>query len=283
MSGKNKRQGFKFSSKGYALLTAIIAVNIFAILMLKAGEMWERELQRDLEAELLFRAKQYVIAIELYRKKNPNMFPTSLELLYEKKFIRQLFKDPMTEEGKWNIVMRPGRPGVGPGGGRVDSRGGRGIGGGGGGDERGIGSRGTGDPGGKGGKNDPTGKGGRGGSEGAGALWIVPEDMLEEYLGQAMIVGVCSTSIEEGYLVYRKKKKYCEWAVYLGQQVDKDMPDLKFVAEEGDKGKTPEASRDEAETDESGRRRDEREEGRDRDERGDRGDSGSGRGKGERE
>jgi hypothetical protein len=270
MSEKNKSREFKFSRKGYALLAAIIAVNIFAILMLKAGNMWEREQQRDLEAELLFRAKQYVIAIELYRKKNPNMFPTSLELLYEKKFLRQLYKDPMTEEGKWNIVMRPGRPGAGA----RSGRGARGIGGGG---DRSTGDRGTGvSSGNKGNKGDRGGKDGRGGSEGAGALWIVPEDMLEEYLSQAMIVGVCSTSTEEGYLVYRKKKKYCEWAVYLGQQLEKDMPDLKFVAE-GDKNKAPEASRDETETDESGRRIDERGES------GDRRDSGTGRGKGERE
>jgi hypothetical protein len=246
MSGKNKRRKFKFSRKGYALLTAIIAVNIFAILMLKARDMWERELQRDLEAELLFRARQYVLAIELYRKKNPNMFPTSLELLYEKKFLRQLYKDPMTEEGKWNIVMRPGRPGAGLRSKSVRRGGG----------DEGRGSRGS-----RGGKS------GRGGSEGAGALWIVPEEMLEEYISQAMIIGVCSSSTEEGYLVYRKKKKYCEWAVYLGEQLEKDMPDLKFVAL-GDTDEPPEAAGDERETDESGRRGDE---GRDR---GDRGDSG---------
>lgn len=251
MTGKNKRRRFKFSRKGYALLTAIIAVNIFAILMLQARGMWEREMQRDLEAELLFRARQYVTAIELYRKKNPNMFPTSLELLYEKKFLRKLYKDPMTEEGLWNVVMRPGIPGASI---RGDS----------------------GDSGGRSGRSGRGGRSGGGGRGGAGALWIVPEDMLPDYISKAMIIGVCSSSVEEGYLVYRKKKKYCEWAVYLGEQLGKEMPDLKFVIE-GDPDEPPKASRDESEMDESGRRRDD---GRDR---GDSGDSGTRRKKGERE
>lgn len=245
MSGKNKRCGLRFSKKGYALLTAIIALNIFAILMLKARDMWEREMQRDLEAELLFRARQYVTAIELYMKKNPNMFPTSLELLYEKKFLRKLYKDPMTEEGKWNVVMRSGKPGAGIRGDSGDS-----------------GSR--------------SGRSGGGGRGGTGALWIVPEDMLPDYLRRAMIIGVCSSSVEEGYLVYRKKKKYCEWAVYLGEQIDKDMPELKFVVD-GDPDKPPKTSRDESESDDTGRRRD------DERERGDSGDSGTRRNKVERE
>jgi hypothetical protein len=218
MPGKRERR-FRLSKKGYALLTALIAINIFAILALKARDMWERELQRDLEAELIFRARQYVTAIELYRKKNPNMFPTSLELLYEKKFLRKLYKDPMSEEGIWNVVMRPGRPGAAAG--RV-------------------------------------GRSGRGGRQrgSASTLWIVPEEMVPEYISKAMIIGVCSSSTEEGYRVYRKKKKYSEWAIYLGEQLEKDMPDLKFVAFEGNEDSPPKAPGDERgrEIDESGRR-----------------------------
>jgi hypothetical protein len=55
--------------------------------------------------------------------------------------------------------------------------------------------------------------------------------MVPEYITRASIVGVCSSSCEEGFLVYRKKKKYCEWAVYLGEQIDKEMPELEFVVQ----------------------------------------------------
>ena len=168
---------FKVENKGYALLTAVLAVCIFSVMIMKARTMWETEIQRDLEQELIFRGRQYVIAIENFRKKNPNMFPQSLDELFEKKCLRKRFLDPMTKEGKWNVVMRSALPG-----------------------------------------------------EEKNALLVVPEDMLSQYVQQASIMGVCSSSCEEGFLVYRKKKKYCEWAFYLGEQPDKDMPELKFVA-----------------------------------------------------
>jgi type II secretory pathway pseudopilin PulG len=170
---------FKKGKKGYALLAAIIAINILAVLALAARSMWETESQLDLEDELLFRARQYKTAIEMYLKKNINVYPRNLEVLYEKKFLRKLFKDPMTESGEWNIVMR----------------------------------------------------GGLGGKKG---LLLVPEEMVGEYVDKARIVGVCSTSTEEGIREYRGKKRYCEWAVYVGEKVDKDMPELKFVGERGE-------------------------------------------------
>ncbi len=215
---KNKRR-FKVENKGYALLTAVLAVAIFSVMIFKARAMWETEIQRDMEQELLFRARQYVIAIEMFRKKNPNMFPQSLDELYEKKCLRRRFLDPMTKEGKWNVVMRSGVPGKD--------------------------------------KN---------------ALLVVPEDMLPEYVRTASIIGVCSSSCEEGFMIYRKKKKYCEWAVYLGEKLDKEMPELKFVvdggSDEGERGERGERG-EKDERDERGYRdeRDERleKDGRERD------------------
>jgi len=166
------------TNSGYALMAAIIGVNIFAILLLKSRAMWETTLQRDLEQELLFRARQYVTAIELYKKKNANIPIKNLDELFEKGFLRQRYPDPMTESGKWSLVMQDGRAGK---------------------------------------------KG----------LLVVPEEMLEQYIGQALIVGVCSASPEEGYLEYRKKKRYDEWAVYIGEQIEKEMPELKYVDREG--------------------------------------------------
>lgn len=179
MKEKGKR---KLSNSGYALLTAIIAVNIFAIMMFKARDMWDTVLQRDLELELLFRARQYANAIQFYQKKNANIPIKKMETLVEKKFLRRLYPDPMSDTGVWDIVMRDGRPGK---------------------------------------------KG----------LLVVPEEMLEQYIGQAIIVGVCSTSPEEGFREYRKKKKYNEWAVYAGDDPKKEMPELKYVAfgEDNDK------------------------------------------------
>ncbi len=174
--------------KGYALLIAIAAINIFAIMAMMARSMWETEIQRDLEEELLFRAHQYKSAIELYIKKNNNLFPLNFDELYEKKFLRKLYKDPMgASPGKWDIVMA----------------------------------------GALGGKSD---------------LLVVPEDMLGQFLNTARIMGVCSTSDQEGFKIYRGKHKYCEWAVYVGEQLDKEMPKLKYVGKPDSKGESGESS-----------------------------------------
>lgn len=203
----------KLSNSGYALLAAIIAVNIFAVLLFKARDMWETVMQRDLELELLFRARQYANAIEFYQKKNANIPIKKLETLVEKKFLRKLYPDPMSDSGVWDLVLRDGRPGK---------------------------------------------KG----------LLVVPEEMLEQYIGQAVIVGVCSTSPEDGFREYRKKKKYNEWAVYVGDDEKKDMPDIKYVAfgEDNDSKPgsssepSPKPSDDGRSQDENGRARDDRRE-----------------------
>ncbi len=90
--------------EGYTLLLAIFAVGFFSVSLLYAREMWESTVKRDLEEELIFRGKQYVTAIKLYKdkfKKNPK----DLEELYKKKFLRKLFKDPVNDEGEWDLVM----------------------------------------------------------------------------------------------------------------------------------------------------------------------------------
>ncbi|MCK4764066.1 MAG: hypothetical protein KAW12_17840, partial [Candidatus Aminicenantes bacterium] len=73
-------------------------------------------------------------------------------------------------------------------------------------------------------------------STGAGkkGMLIVPPDLMEQFAAKGAIIGVASSSTEEGFRQYRKKKKYCEWAVYVGDDPEKDMPDLKFVDESGE-------------------------------------------------
>ena len=93
-------------NKGYALITAVIAINIFAIFSLMAASMWQREIGRDNEQELIFRGGEYVRAIEQFRVKNPNTTPPNLEILEKGKFIRKLYRDPVSRSGEWNYVMK---------------------------------------------------------------------------------------------------------------------------------------------------------------------------------
>ena len=159
--------------RGYVLLAALFAVQIIAVFMLLARARWQTVIQRDLEAELIFRAGQYVRAIESYTREHLNQFPPSLRILEKEKHIRRLYLDPFSATGDWNLVMKP--------------------------------------------------------SAGGKKLLVVPVKAAGRFLTQANIVGVCSTSPETGFMEYRGRKHYNEWAFYVGQKPEEDMPPLEFV------------------------------------------------------
>jgi type II secretory pathway pseudopilin PulG len=95
---KNKKQ------KGFLYLMVLFMIVVISVMFLKSFETWEYILQRDREQELIFRGNQYVTAIKKYQTKYPGAFPRSLKELYEKKFLRKLYKEPFSKRGKWNLV-----------------------------------------------------------------------------------------------------------------------------------------------------------------------------------
>jgi len=97
--------------KGYVVIILMLAVFAIGIGMLVAVPFWQTEVRREQEEELIFRGRQYVEAVRLYTAKNPGRFPTSLKELLEKKFIRKLYKDPLTESGEWTVICNPSTSG----------------------------------------------------------------------------------------------------------------------------------------------------------------------------
>ncbi|MCK4759668.1 MAG: type II secretion system protein, partial [Candidatus Aminicenantes bacterium] len=83
--------------KGYVLIILLIAIFVMSIGLLVAIPVWETQIQREKEEELIFRGKQYVEAIRLFQTKYPGSFPKSFDELVEEKCIRKLFPDPMTK------------------------------------------------------------------------------------------------------------------------------------------------------------------------------------------
>lgn len=160
--------------RGAMLIVVMIGVVVLGILLLRARGAWEYECQRDLEDELLFRARQYVMGIQLFQKKHPGMFPESLDILYKERCLRRKYPDPMTEKGEWDLVLQA-----------------------------------------------------RGG--GAKKLMLAPAALAPKLAGKGVIIGVCSSSPDSGYLEYRGKKKYNEWAVYLGDNPREEMPELEVL------------------------------------------------------
>jgi type II secretory pathway pseudopilin PulG len=91
--------------KGYILIILMVAVFIMAIGFLVAVPIWKTQLQREKEEELIFRGKQYVEAVRLFQLKYPGSFPKSFEELLEDKCLRKMYKDPMTKNGEWDVIV----------------------------------------------------------------------------------------------------------------------------------------------------------------------------------
>ena len=178
--------------RGYAMAALLVGLSVMAIMLSMALPVWRTAVQREREAELVFRGEQYAHAIELFSRRNGG-FPPSLEVLEEGRYIRKLYKDPMTGEGDFQPVyfgqVPPGQTAVpaqpgrgGPGGGPADVQG----------LQVGTPSA-TPSPGGRVGQ--PPGTQGQPGSIGAGP-----------------IIGVVSRSTAESLRLYNGRGRYSEWA-----------------------------------------------------------------------
>jgi hypothetical protein len=54
--------------------------------------------QREKEAELVFRGEQYARAVALFRAKNSNAFPPNIDVLVQGKYLRKKYLDPITNK-----------------------------------------------------------------------------------------------------------------------------------------------------------------------------------------
>ena len=95
----------KSGEGGFTLVTLLVVLSVMMIMMGVGMELWSSVMRREREEELVFRGQQIVQAIRLYRAKYRGAYPPSLKVLYEQKFLRKLYTDPMTEAGTWNLVV----------------------------------------------------------------------------------------------------------------------------------------------------------------------------------
>lgn len=92
---------------GYMAIMLMMVVFVLALGLTVAVPVWETQIRRENEEELIFRGKQYVEAVRLYQLANPGRFPSSLKELLDKKCLRKPFRDPMTKSGEWDIILNP--------------------------------------------------------------------------------------------------------------------------------------------------------------------------------
>ena len=95
--------------RGVLLVALIVALTVMMILLTASAQSWTAIMKREREQELIFRGNQYMHALRAYHKDHGGTFPTELKVLLEPgprghRYIRQLYTDPFSEEGEWNLL-----------------------------------------------------------------------------------------------------------------------------------------------------------------------------------
>jgi type II secretory pathway pseudopilin PulG len=98
------------ADRGFVLIILLMVVFVLTIWLTAALPVWQTQVTREKEEELIFRGLQYVEAIRCYQLKNPGRFPSSMKDLGEGRFLRKPYTDPMSKDGAWNVILNPGSP-----------------------------------------------------------------------------------------------------------------------------------------------------------------------------
>lgn len=91
---------------GYNLVVLVVALTVLSILVAAALPLWSQAIRRDKEEELISRGLQYAEGIRVFQHRFGRL-PVRLEELVEvePRCLRKLWKDPMTEDGRWAPVF----------------------------------------------------------------------------------------------------------------------------------------------------------------------------------
>jgi type II secretory pathway pseudopilin PulG len=117
VSTNSYRNGQARHSGGFTYLVVLFVVVLMGTGLAKAGVLWQTAQKRDREEELLFVGHQYAKAIELYYLNTPGRtkrYPRELGDLIKdarqqgiKRYLRKLYRDPITGNAEWGIVTAP--------------------------------------------------------------------------------------------------------------------------------------------------------------------------------
>jgi len=205
---KNTKNNLK---SGYMLLILVFFVFLISIGLMIAVPVWQTQIKREMEEELIFRGNQFVEAIRIFQTKTPGSFPESFDELIEEKCLRRLYKDPMTASGEWNIILPiqegPSRP-VRPRDRRRSAV------------QEGI-------------ERAEPEEGGRGEEGGIQKVLIAPFSALSS-IDNPQIIGVVSSSADRSIKIYNNQTSYNKWLFYYGGD-DKNLPNIVMYGQEQEK------------------------------------------------
>lgn len=190
---------------GYVLIMLLFVVTAMGIGLLVAVPVWQTQIQREKEEELIFRGKQYKEAVRIFQIKKPGTFPKTLDELVEEKCLRRPFRDPMNPDGDWNIILLPEG---GPGG---NLR--RGP------DRRPV------QMGGGGTRRDS----GQGQAFAVQSILVAPQSALAS-IRNAQILGVVSSSTKKSFRIFNDEESYDKWLFFYGQDT-KQPPEIIYYGQ----------------------------------------------------
>lgn len=100
---------------GYNLVFLIVLIGLMSVALAAMLPDLKGQIQREKEAELIFRGLQYAEGIRVFQQRF-GRYPNTLEELVElePRSMRQLWPDPMVDNGRWALVLSSGQP-TGPG------------------------------------------------------------------------------------------------------------------------------------------------------------------------
>jgi len=202
------------SEAGYTLAVVMVFTSVLLVTLSGAVINWQKAMQREREEELIYRGKQFMRAVELWQRKFPGTYPTTIDALLStnnSRFLRKKWKDPITNSDEWRLLKMnpdgsisgltviPGSSPLGP-----SSFGGSGSSGSGSGAGRTTGGT-------QGGTSSPTGTGR---AQQGSPVSRAGQSAFNPVLGG--IVGIASKSEKESLKSYNGRSKYNEWEfVYI--------------------------------------------------------------------
>lgn len=109
------RAGSGLDAAGFTMVVLLVVMGIMAVGTAALLPTWRQQMIREHEEELIFRGNQMARALVLYARKNNNVLPANIDVLYDGKYLRKKYKDPITGEdfGIMGPGMIPGAAGRG--------------------------------------------------------------------------------------------------------------------------------------------------------------------------
>ena len=103
--------------QGFTYLSLLFIVAIMGATLALTGHLWKKTMQQEKERELLFIGNQFRRAILLYYERTPStakQYPKDLNDLIKdnrypsvQRYLRELYRDPITGNKDWGIIKAP--------------------------------------------------------------------------------------------------------------------------------------------------------------------------------